>query len=359
MDKTILTRWKFYTLAPAAFDAMYEDCVVAKRSIDLEMFILKPDSVGARFVELLERKAREGILVRVLLDMVGSFAFVSSPLETRLRKAGVVLNYFNHISPWRLRNFTSWYFRDHRKILIVDSQVGYTGGVNLFASSDSRRDTQVRIVGAVVTQMQAAFDRMWENTQKDKFIAFGAPVALEGLRFLTHSPHRRERHILRVCMDRIRHARRNIFVTTPYFVPSVRLLRRLVAAARRGVDVRILLPSLSDVKIVDIAGRSFISLLLSVGVRIYFYQPPYLHAKVMTIDDTWAMIGSFNFDSLSFVYDYEAGIVSEREEFSKELSSQFFKDLESSNEVKAHVWHERSLLAKIAEVLTWPIHFLL
>lgn len=351
-------KWQLFFETNEAIFAMEEACRKAQKSIDIEMFIFDLGLARGPFGEMLTDKARMGVRVRLLVDMVGSYDFIGSKEERRLAEAGVLISVFNPIRPSRLHNFTSWYFRSHRKIVVVDNKIAFTGGVNLKRVPGERRDTQIGFEGPLALEAADTFERMWNNARIHKWTAFGAPPAIEGFQFLTHSPHRRSRHLLRECLRAIRKAKKSVQITTPYFVPSLRFTKHIRAAAKRGVDVRILLPSLSDHTMADLAARSYISLMLSAGIKIYFYKPKFLHAKVVTVDDNWSMVGSLNIDNLSFLYNYEAGVVSTDRSFNFKLREQFSRDLERSGEIRMHEWHKRPLIDKIKEVLSWPIHFM-
>ncbi len=342
-----------------ALGAMYVDIEKAKRSVDLEVFIFDIDEQGELFAKLLADKAKSGLKVRLIVDYAGRPSFVGSTIEKRMREAGVEVAIWNPISLWRISNFTSWYFRDHRKMLIIDGKVGYTGGVNIRGASYFRRDTQVRITGQVLEQISLAFARMWQNYEEGQFSPFGKAPEEDGFYFLTNSPHRRERHILREVMSKVRRAKTRAYLTAPYFVPSLRFFRRILSAARRGVDVRVIVPGLSDRRIADLAAQSYFTIMLKAGVRVYRYNKPYLHAKTIVIDDTWSMVGSFNLDNLSFLYNYEASLISTRADFAYELAGHFEQDLLNCQEILHDIWIKRPFASKVAEALTWPFHFLM
>src|SRR3989344_4321901 len=343
--------WQIYTDTNEAISAVEKSCQLAQRSIDIEMFIFTPELARGTFGKVLLDKSRGGLDVRLILDMVGSFDLIGSAEYYSFLEAGIKVTIFNPISLWRLHNFTSWYFRNHRKILVVDGRIAYTGGVNLNRARAERRDTQVRVEGSLAREAKRAFDLMWINTKSGKWRPFGLGSVVGDSRFLTHSPHRRERYLLRECIKAITRAKESINIITPYFVPSLRFTSHLRAAAKRGVVIRILLPSLSDHTLADLAGRSYIGLMLSAGIRIFVYKPQFLHAKVVTVDDDWSMVGSLNIDNLSFLYNYEAGLVSTDRSFNLELREQFAKDLTHSSEIKKNEWHKRPLSDKVLEAL--------
>jgi len=350
--------YKFYTKTDTAWEAMLADLERASVSIDLERFIFFPDTVGTRFIDLLIRKSRQGIKVRILLDMVGSYWFYrSTAILNDLAKAGVQVKFFNPISPWRITNVTSYFFRDHRKFLIIDGKIGYIGGTGIDEKTKDWRDTEVCFEGDLVADFTLLFDRLWESTLKQKFMRFNMlPLKQSGFWVLTNSPRFGERRIYRAYLKNIRQSRNYIYLTTPYFIPDLRFLTALRRAARRGVDVRILVPRGSNHSFVDNSTRSYFTLALRAGIRIYLYEPGMLHAKTAVIDDAWSAIGTFNLDNLSFHYNYEAVVISTEKDFIRTLKDHFINDREVASEVYYEEWIRRPFLDKVREFITWPFH---
>lgn len=355
-----LGRWKFYLRPPDAWEAMLGDCAVAKETIDFESYIFVADAVGQRFLRLFKKKASEGVRVRVICDMVGSFGFFNSLDAKTLEATGVEVRFFNPMRPWRIGTFFSFSFfhRDHRKILIVDSRIGYTGGVNIEHWMRGWRDTHVRIEGAALSEMRYAFERMWDATYEKRILRkFRKPrVASSSFSFLTSAPHLRQQFLYKKMLKTIRTARRYAYFTTPYFVPSLRLFRALTAAAKRKVDVRILLPQKSDVRTVDIASGAYFTLALKSGIKIYRYRDSVLHVKTAVVDDEWGTVGSANLDNVSLLSNYEGNLVSSEKKFIQELKGQFLNDLQESDEVNYNAWIRRPFIQKLLEAITWPIH---
>jgi cardiolipin synthase len=340
---------------------MYADCVAAHESIDIEQYIFGMDKIGARFAEMLKRKSREGVKIRMICDAVGSFDLLNSVTERSLSVGGIEIKFFNPIQPWRIGNFSSWFRRDHRKILVVDRKVAHTGGVGLEDRMKDWRDTNVRMTGSVVTEMQSAFNQAWIAVSRRKFFKF-KPVFLAGedFSFLVNSPRFRRRYIYHDLRRTIRKAKEYIYLTTPYFVPSVKIFRSLTKAARRGVDVRILVPEHSDVHVTDIAAGSYFLLALRAGIKIYQYGGGrILHAKTGVIDDVWGSVGSANIDNLSLLLNLEGNIKSLDQDFIAELKRQFLDDITNARIVEKEDWIRRPFLLKFFEVIIWPIHNIL
>lgn len=355
------TTWKFYLRPAEAWEAMFADCEDAKESIDIEQFIFELDELGERFFEILRKKNKEGVKVRIICDAVGSYGFLNSPMEKRLTAEGIGIKFFNPIKPWRIGTFSSWFLRDHRKLMIIDGQIAHTGGVGLERRMENWRDTNVRVTGPVVAEMSHVFSEMWVAAPRHKFFRFKpAFKSEEQFSFLTNSPRFRGRYIYHDLRKQIRSARKYIYITTPYFVPSIRIFSGLIKAAKRGVDVRLLLPRSSDVKTADIAAGSYFILALNAGVKIYLYDHDrILHTKTGVIDDVWGTVGSANMDNLSLLLNFEGNIRSYNKEFIFELKNQFEKDISELQPITKEYWMDRPFLRKVLEVITWPIHGIL
>lgn len=347
---------------------MLDDCRNALVSIDMEQYIFEHDAIGKRFMHILEQKAREGVRVRLLCDAAGSYNLLNSTHARHLLAAGVEVLFFNPIKPWRINNYSSWFFRDHRKVLVIDSHIGYIGGVGVHQRMHDWRDTHVRIEGPVVHELDYVFDQMWNRTKEGKFFRFNKPFFVSEQQagrpqtltkyfyFLTNSPRFHQRFIYHSLIDAIRNARTCVYLTTPYFIPDLRLVRVLRLAARRGIDVRLIVPNMSDHPIVDAATQSYFWIMLKANVRIYLYRDHVLHAKTVVIDNDWASVGSANLDSLSLLLNYEANLVSTNHSFVAELKKHFMDDLERSRELSFATWKQRSWVRKLLEAITWPIH---
>ncbi len=356
------TNWKLYRFAKEAWEAMLADIEDAQRTIDIEQYIFIDDEIGNRFLDALKRKSGAGVRVRLLCDMVGSANFYLSLTRLQeLQKTGVEVRFFHPIKLWRIHNFTSWFFRDHRKILIIDSGVAYTGGVGINLKMKDWRDTVVQISGPIILQMNQVFEKMWKAAEDRTFPIFTSPDTYDdGFSFFTNSPHRRQRFVHRRYIDMIRSAQRYAYLCTPYLVPDRRLFRVIRLAAHRGVDVRLILPQESDVGLVDAASRRYIEPLLKTGVKVYHYPSEvFMHSKVAIVDDTWSTVGSCNLDNRSFLWNYEANLISSAPGFASDLKQQFLEDLKNSSQLDLKTWQQRPFLAKLKEWATWPIHYFL
>jgi len=347
----------FYLSGHETFTAMLSLCTAAQKSIELEQYIFSNDEIGKKFVEVLRERAWAGVKIRILCDTVGSWSLYTSDLPKLMEKDGIEIRFVNPVGPWRMNSFFSWFFRDHRKILIIDKKIGITGGTGIRDDMHTWRDTNVEVHGTIVHEMSVAFEEMWERTANKDLVSRiqRARQYTRGFQFITSAPYLKKRFLYYSVMDALRNTKKYAFITTPYFIPDRRLVRILKLAVKRGIDVRVLVPSKGVEPFVDRASRSHYEPLLKAGVRIFEYHSCFLHAKSIVIDDEWSSVGSFNLDSLSFIYNYEANIVSTDEAFIHSLKGHFLTDLNSTNEIHYKEWVSRPRIQKLRELAVMPI----
>ena len=346
------TSWALYAANEEAWLSMLHDCAHAEKSIVLEQFIFVNDDFGQKLINICAERAAAGVRVRFLWDAAGSFTFWGSNIARDLRKRGIELQFWKTLVPgyFKVPNIRSWYLRNHRRTLVIDDKVGYTGSICVDEHLKSWRDTNVRLEGPVVREMSNAYERMWARAS-----SFRLPpkrYSRNGeFRYITNFPAPGRRHIYRTVVEAIRGARECVYMTTPYFVPTHRLARTIASAAKRGVDVRLIIPERSDYYAVDLGARAFFKMLLEAGVRIFLYSGNMIHSKSVAIDGTWATIGSMNMDSASLLYNFEANIVTTNDAFTRKLTAHFMADLEETKEVFLKEWQSRFFLEKIPEIL--------
>lgn len=372
--------WTLYTQSDKAWAAMLEACAAAKKSIDLEQFIFVPDEVGQKFIDICAQKAKEGVKVRFLWDSAGSWSLFGTFLADDIRRKGIDIAFFNTLLPrtFDMLKYRFWFFRNHRRSLIVDGEVAFTGSICLSDRMRQWRETHMRITGEVVIEISVAFERLWEraNYRRREFTSefisninnrvlwrgkiIGRDlISKDGINYVTNSPQPRRRFVYYRIVEAIRGAHKYIYITTPYFAPTRKLMRVLLLAAHRGVDVRIILPSGSDYRIVDLCGRSFFTTMLKAGVKIYLYKgkknpnenPRMIHNKTIAIDGDWATVGTLNLDTISLLYNYEGNIVTTRSEIVDELRHHFENDMAESEQITLDSWLKRSVFHKILEFL--------
>ncbi|PIR86967.1 MAG: hypothetical protein COU11_03050 [Candidatus Harrisonbacteria bacterium CG10_big_fil_rev_8_21_14_0_10_49_15] len=363
-----MTKWQFYTNTDQAWEGMLAAIAEAKESIDCEQYIFENDSIGRQFLELFVKKAKQGVRVRLLVDGIGSLALLRSSYLPEAQRAGVKVQFFNPLKPWWVYKVTFWFLRDHRKVLVVDEKIGFTGGVGVRIAMTGRRDTHVRVTGAVVRQLREAFEAMWQATHLgERYIKHKRQQRTEdGFLFITNTPRPRQRFFYHELRRRISSAQSNIYLVTPYFVPDRRLFRALKKAVRRGVTVNLIVPEQSDHPFVDIASQSYFWLALHRGVRIWLHQDHkngdnlFIHSKAFVVDDNWASVGSTNLDNLSLLLNYEGDLTSTDPKFVAEVTSQCQQDIADSVELTRSDWkRRRTFRRKLAELSTWPFHRLM
>lgn len=352
--------WKFYLKSEEAWDAMLKAISSASLSIDIEQYIFENDSIGKKFISLLIDKAKAGIKVRIICDEVGSFSFSGSKEVELLRDSGVLIMFFNPFLPWKPNRETFWYFRDHKKLMIVDGVIGFTGSVCLSDEMKEWRESHVEVTGPVVSQMILAFEIMWSKQYKKFKYIFrkknknqSSFVNLPDFEYLTNAPLPRKRFIYYELLRRFKQAKQSILLTTPYFLPNHSLLKALKSASQRGVLVELLIPHSTDNILAHLGARTFFTDLLKNNIKIYRFSSM-IHSKTIVVDDSWSTIGSLNLDNVSLRYNFEGNLVSRNEKFSKELRNQFNNDLLSAKPLTLEEWKKRPFMNKVFEILVWP-----
>ncbi len=352
---------------PTTYDAMFAAIENAKDHVNMETFIIEDDEVGRRFAELLTSKQKSGVQVNLIYDSVGSLSTPKEFFKPLIESGGNVLE-FNPINPLTARKGWQFTRRDHRKLLIVDGQVAFVGGINIssvyssgsFGRAKSNkdkppwRDTHLRVAGPVVSDFQKLFMATW-NEQKGEPLApkdyFPEPGSQgnEVVRAIGSSPEEPYSQMYVTLLSAINSAETQVSLTNAYFVPDPQLLAALKGAVQRGVDVRLLLPGKTDSTMVFYASRSYYDELLSAGVKIYERQDSLLHAKTALIDGVWSTIGSTNLDWRSFVHNQEINAVILGQDFGTQMQTMFENDLASSTLITLDGWRKRSILARIKE----------
>jgi cardiolipin synthase len=307
---------------------MKEAIMNARRSIDIEQFIIEPDEAGREFFHLLAKQAQHGVSIRILADMVGSSKLFFSPIVEELKSQGISVRFWNPVKPWRLHKAFTWFRRDHRKIMVVDGTIGFVGGVGIRKDFRDWRDAHVSVRGPVVESLQAAFDRQWSRTESKRARQFLSGEHA-GYALLLNEPLPGRRKAYRALVAAIRGADKTVKIITPYFVPPLPLERSLIQARRRGVRVAVMIPQASNHPWVDRAAWGIYKRMTTAGVEIRAFMGPMHHAKVAVIDSEVAMIGSMNMDSLSTRWNYEIMLLSSDKSLVENLEESFDNDLAS------------------------------
>jgi len=330
-----------------AYEAVLSLIGSARDHLHAQFFILDVDPVGRRFIQALAARAREGIRVRLLLDAVGSWRALRRTVRP-LREAGGEVAAFLPAFPFHRR--WSSHLRNHRKLLISDGKKAFTGGMNIGkkymgprTTKEQWRDVAAVIEGPALRDLQSLFLDDWAFATEETLPAgdlFPPTVGFEGgvpapcaLQISASGPDRKTRPIYEGVFAAFAAARRRLWIETPYFVPDDGIGAALRNAALRGVDVRLIVPGTSDLRIVTLAGRSYFEEMMASGVRIHLYRPTNLHSKVLVVDDDVGVIGSPNVDMRSFFLNFELGVFLYDRPQIAALADGFLEDLESSEPV--------------------------
>jgi cardiolipin synthase len=355
---------------PATYAAMFKAIEKATDTVNLETFIFQADDTGRKFADLLIKKQSEGVQVNIIYDSLGSKSTPASFFQ-QLRDAGIRVLEFNPVSLVGLTH------RDHRKILVVDGMIAFTGGVNISSAYADKligisgshdedeprmawRDTHIQIEGPAVAEFQKLFLDTWKRQKgpelaERNYFPRLKPEGTDLVQVLASSPGKMNRVTFLLYVSAINNAEMYVHMTSSYFVPDDQTLSALKKAAGRGVDVEIIVPERSDSKIALYAGQYYYSQLLKSGVKLLRFNDAILHAKTAVIDDVWATVGSTNMDFWSFLRDDEVNAVILSQSFAGEMEAMFQEDVKKSSRIKPDEWKTRSVFSKIRD---WFAHLL-
>jgi len=355
---------ELYLEGDPSYVAIEAEIAKARHHVHVEYYIFDGDSVGRRILAALTERAKAGVAVRVVLDGIGSYS-LDEQLLSPLRAAGGDVAWFNPVSGLRPRLAN---FRTHRKIVICDGVVAFTGGMNVTedhsvaAKGDGAwRDTHIRFAGAAVRSLQRVFLEDWyfasgrtpptdDAYLRPEVIVDDASLGERAhVQVVSSGPDRDLYAIHQFFFGAITQAQTRVWLTTPYFVPDEPMLAALIATALRGVDVRILVPRSSDNLLVDLAARSYQPELVRAGVRVFEYAGRMLHAKTLVIDDDLGIVGTANFDNRSFRLNFEVIAAIYDEETCASLAATFEADLQNASPVKTREIREKRLLERLGE----------
>lgn len=349
--------WKFYRWSKDAWEGMLDALEGAERTIDFEQYYfvdLSEGLIGHRFAEVLGRKAKSGVRVRLLLDATGSWEFYRSALVGELEEQGVQVRFHETIPLRHAGHFFQSFLRDHRRLIVVDGKIGLVGGTAIKESAEDWRDTHVRLEGPVVDNLQRSFDVLWRGiVQVDRFKIEKPMASADKFTVVANGLLPGQRHIRRSILEAVQASKKSIYISSPYFNPDHGTFRALRLAAKRGVDVRVLLPAQCDFRVAQYVAESFYDGALRSGIRLFGYTPSFFHAKSIIVDDDWATFGSCNFDRLSYYFNYELNVISYDPKFVLEAKNHFFDDLQSSLEITKAEWRKRWFWQKILEKLSF------
>ena len=350
----------------AIFPAMLAAISSARKTVNFEAYIFWSGEVGSRFRDALAERAAHGVAVRVLLDAVGSSGRLLKASDVdAMRRAGCHVEFFHSTMPWML-----WVVnhRNHRRVLVVDGTIGFTGGVGFAdewrGDADSRghwRDTQVRVEGPAVRGLQRAFQENWsevtgEPLVGEEFFPALPQVGSTSIAVVPSSPLAAMSGAGRVYAITLAAARKEIWIANSYFLPDETTRGLLIAAVKRGVDVRVMIPSdnQDDVPATKAAGRSSFGPLLEGGVKFFEYQPTMFHLKTMVVDGIFSTVGTANFDDRSFHLNDEINLFVYDAAFAGLMKERFLRDELRCRPYTTAVWRARSLKQRVTEWLVGP-----
>ncbi|MFH1340625.1 MAG: phosphatidylserine/phosphatidylglycerophosphate/cardiolipin synthase family protein [Pseudomonadota bacterium] len=347
--------FQLFTEGDELYDAMISSIEGAERDIEMESYIFAPDEVGRRFAAALAAKALAGIHVRLHLDAFGSGSPAFDVIRRKLELAGVRFKWFH---PFRWLHPLEYIQRNHRKLLVVDGREAFLGGFNIrrlnsrqLFGEKRQRDTHVRVPGELARVASALFDRLWNGATPIQPDAIPeTPTGLEAL--LVPSSSRLCRQRL-ACLHAglIERSRRYLVFTSPYFTPGTLVEMALRNAAKRGVEVRLLVPRTGDPPVAGWATRASYEPLLAAGARVYEYLARQLHAKASVVDGEWSVIGSANLDHLSLFVNQELVLIARDRDLAEALRAQHEQDLHDAGEVTLPRWRLRGWSERGLEML--------
>jgi cardiolipin synthase A/B len=349
-----------YTNGVDLFDDMLAAIAGARHMVLFETYIWKGDEIGERFKRALVEAAERGVEVYAIYDAFANI--VVDPRFKRFPSVVRVLRYPIYNAGWRFFDLRR-YGRDHRKIVVVDDEVGFVGGFNIGTAYASEwRDTHVRIVGPAVWDLKRSFADFWNEHRKGR-----RPLLLETtdaaweprIRLHRNLPRHWVFPIRAMYLDAINRARRNIWMTHAYFIPDPDFVEALTTAAHRGVDVKILVPRTSNHVVADWISRGYYGQLLDAGVQIHRFEGAMVHAKTATIDGEWSTVGTANIDRLSMTGNYEINVEFIDPGMAEVMEAIYGSDLEQSSYLTARTWNARGIHRRFTEGVLRPLRHLL
>ena len=332
----------------------------AKHHIHLEYYIFEQDDTGKTIIELLITKAKEGVQVRFIYDDFGSPA-IKNKIEKRLKDAGVEIYPFHKVHFYLLANRIN--YRNHRKIVVIDGQTGFVGGINVsdkYINNKKQklywRDTHIRIDGPGVFYLQYIFITDWNfccpkklKLKNEYFVQNMAVKEDVYVQIVSSGPDSVQPSVLFSVLEAIYLATKEILITTPYFIPGDSILDALRIASLSGISVKLLVPGKCDSKLVNAASKVNYNDLLQAGVEIYIYQKGFVHAKTLVTDGKMSMIGTANMDHRSFELNFEVNAIIYDAAFAEKMRTIFFEDLKNAEKLNAEKWYKRSFFTQLPE----------
>ena len=347
----------FYSDGVAKFEALFEELEKAKKHIHIQYYIFLDDEIGCKTRDILIRKASEGVEVRLIYDDVGSWKAKRSFFKD-MQARGIEVQPFLKVAFKFLTSRVN--YRNHRKIVVIDGEVGFVGGMNVAdryikgVKSGIWRDSHIKVEGKAVAGLQTSFLIDWYSSRKEFLASDTFYPLLENkgsnlIQLVTSGPVGHFKDIHLGILQAIANAKECVYIQTPYFVPTDSLLLFLQMASMRGVDVRLMLPRSSDTTFVHIASMSYLADMLSAKVSVFFFEAGFLHSKLMVIDNSLTITGSANMDVRSFEHNFEIDAFIYDEDTCRKAKEIFYRDMEQSSLLSVEEWEMRSKIDKFKE----------
>jgi cardiolipin synthase len=350
--------YKFFDDPLRFYDAMLKDIEKARQYIYLETYRFNNDSIGIKFRDALTRKSREGVEIKILVDSWGTS--LPAGFFGEMLKRGAEIRYFLKIKFfWDF--FTKNHRRNHRKIMIIDDAITYIGSANLTAYSLNWRESVLRIGSDIAPVFKKVFLQHFKIYNKyvfEKLIKM-RKINHDGSEILRDVPSLTRQRIRKRYIEIIKSSNRDVVIETPYFLPSFFVRKALSDAAKRGVVITVIMPKHSDVGLIDVLRTRFLGPLHKNGVRLLFYTPDNLHAKILLADQEIFSLGSPNFDYRSFRFQHEIVLISRDQDAISQISEHIAETIKNSEEFDFELWQKRSNISKFIEWILLPFRHLL
>lgn len=342
------------------YSQMLNDISNARSFVFLETYKFANDEMGIKFRDALTRKAYEGLQVKVLIDSWGRGP-VSETFFEQMIKFGGEVKFFEKI---KINSdiFTRGHRRDHRKILVIDDEISYIGSANITGYNLNWRELTLRMKGAISPSFKKIFEQNWEAFNPYNIsnkLSFSRKVRFENYEIIRDVPSIPVQRLKKRYTQMIRSAKHSVLIETPYFLPGFLLRKALMDASKRGVDVKVIMPKHSDVRMIDILRNKYFGMLHRANIQLLFYTPYNLHAKLLLIDHQVFSISSANFDYRSFRYQYEIALIGHEPEITRQLNDHIQGTLAFSESFDYERWKKRPLIEKIFEYILLPFRHLL
>lgn len=348
---------KIYTNGEHLFDDIFKDIRNAKKHIHLDYYIFNSDEIGNKLIDLLISKAKENVDIRVIIDDVGSWHMKKSAIK-KMENAGIEIKEFLRVGLPFLSSKVN--YRNHRKILVIDGIIGYTGGMNIAdryvhgLEWGKWRDTHVKIEGNAVHGLQRTFLSDWYFVSRNFLTDPIFYPQIQGLgeclvQVVTSGPDTIWESIMQIYFSIITQAKKYVFIQTPYFLPNDSIITALQTAALGGIDVRLILPERSDAKFALLGSYSYLEEMLKAGVKIYFFKPGFIHSKMIVVDDELMTVGSANMDFRSFEQNFEINLLVYDCNIAKSMREIFETDQQHTEQLDISGWKSRPKSQKVCE----------